>query len=142
MKAWRLILAIVGVMLVLYGAGKIFLSVPPAYLVLLGAWLIGLLLIQHGLVSPLVVTVGWALRRVVPDRGRRFLQAGLILAAMVSVVAIWLIARRGTQPPAKALLLQNYSASLLLLLGIIAGVTLVAYAVRVASDRSSWDRDH
>ena len=63
MKAWRLILAIGGIVLVLYGAGKILLSVPPAYLVLLGAWLVGLLLIQHGLVSPLVVTVSWALRR-------------------------------------------------------------------------------
>jgi hypothetical protein len=146
MKAARLILAIAGIVLVLYGAGKIFLSVPPAYLVLLGVWLIGLLLIQHGVISPLVVTVGWGLRRAVPDRGRRFLQAGLILAAMVTVVAIWLIIRRGTQPPVKALLLQNYGGNLLLLLGIIAGVTLIAYAVRVARDRRSdaWasDRDH
>jgi hypothetical protein len=74
---------------------------------------------------------------VVPDRGRRFLQVGLILAAMVSVVAIWLIARRGTQPPAKAQLLQNYGVNLLLLLGIIAAVTLIAYAVRVARDRTA-----
>jgi hypothetical protein len=137
MKAARLILAIAGIVLVLYGAGKIFLSVPPAYLMLLGVWLIGLLLIQHGVISPLVVTVGWGLRRAVPDRGRRFLQAGLILAAMVTVVAMWLIIRRGTQPPVKALLLQDYGGNLLLLLGIIAGVTLIAYAVRVARDRTS-----
>ena len=52
------------------------LSVPPPSLVLLGVWLVGALLIQHGVVSPLVVAVGWALRRVVPDRGRRYLQAG------------------------------------------------------------------
>ena len=136
MKAARLILAIAGIVGVLYGAGWILLHVPPANLVLLGVWLIGLLLIQHGVFSPLVVTVGWALRRSVPDRGRRYLQAGLILAAMVTVVALLLIARRGTQPPAKALLLQNYGGNLLLLLAIIAGVTLVAYAVRVARDRA------
>lgn len=141
MKAARLILAIAGIVVVLYGAGRILLHVPPAHLVLLGTWLIGLLLIQHGIVSPLVVTVGWALRRLVPDRGRRYLQAGLILAAMVTVVAIWLIARRGTQPPAKALLLQNYGGNLLLLLGIIAGVTLIAYAVRVARDRTRPTED-
>ena len=70
-----------------------------------------------------------------PDRGRRFVQAGLIVAAMVTVVAIPLILRQGTQPPAKALLLQNYAANLTLLLGLVAGVTLVAYAVRVARDR-------
>ena len=63
---------------------------------------------------------------------------------MVTVVAVWLIARQGTQPPAKALLLQNYGGNLLLLLGIIAGVTLVAYAVRVARDAqpAATERNH
>jgi hypothetical protein len=134
-KVARIGLAVVGIVLVLYGAGRILSSVPPPLLVLLGIWLVGALLIQHGIVSPLVVAVGVALRRLVPDRGRRFLQIGLIVAAMVTVVAIPLIIRQGTQPPAKALLLQNYAANLTLLLGLIAGVTLVAYAVRVARDR-------
>lgn len=137
MKVARIGLAVVGIVLVLYGAGRILSSVPPPLLVLLGIWLVGALLIQHGIVSPLVVAVGVALRRLVPDRGRRFLQIGLIVAAMVTVVAIPLIIRQGTQPPAKALLLQNYAANLTLLLGLIAGVTLVAYAVRVARDRRS-----
>ena len=102
---------------------------------LLGAWLVGALLIQHGVVSPLVVAVGWWLRRTVPDRGRRFLQAGLVVAALVTVVALPLIARQGSQPPAKALLLANYGGRWLLLLGLVAGVSLAAYAVRVARDR-------
>ena len=135
MKVARIVLAVVGIVAILYGAGRILFSVPPPLLVLLGVWLVGALLIQHGVVSPLVVAVGVALRRLVPDRGRRFLQIGLILAAMVTVVAIPLIIRQGTQPPAKALLLQNYAANLTLLLGLIAGVTLIAYAVRVARDR-------
>jgi hypothetical protein len=134
-KIARIGLAVVGIVLVLYGAGRILSSVPPPLLVLLGVWLVGALLIQHGVVSPLVVAVGVALRRLVPDRGRRFLQIGLIVAATVTVVAVPLIIRQGTQPPAKALLLQNYGANLTLLLGLIAGVTLVAYAVRVARDR-------
>jgi hypothetical protein len=135
LKIARIGLAVVGIVLVLYGAGRILSSVPPPLLVLLGVWLVGALLIQHGVVSPLVVAVGVALRRLVPDRGRRFLQIGLIVAATVTVVAVPLIIRQGTQPPAKALLLQNYGANLTLLLGLIAGVTLVAYAVRVARDR-------
>ena len=134
MKVARISLAAIGIALVLYGGGRILLSVPPPILVMLGVWMVGALLIQHGVVSPLVVAVGVALRRV-PDRGRRFLQMGLIAAAMVTAVAIPLIHRQGTQPPAKALLLQNYAANLTLLLGLIAGVTLVAYAVRVARDR-------
>ena len=108
MKVARIGLAAVGIVLVLYGAGRILFSVPPAVLVVLGAWMLGALIVQHGVVSPLVVAVGAALRRGLPDRGRRFVQAGLIVAGMVTVVAIPLILRQGTQPPAKALLLQNY----------------------------------
>lgn len=135
MKVARIGLAVVGIVLVLYGAGRILFSVPPPLLVLLGVWLVGALLIQHGIVSPLVVVVGVALRRLVPDRGRRFLQIGLIVAAMVTVVAIPLIIRQGTQPPAKALLLQDYTVNLTVLLALIAALSLVAYAVRVARDR-------
>ena len=135
MKIARIALAAAGIVLVLYGAGRILLSVPPAVLVVLGAWMVGALIVQHGVVSPLVVVVGAALRRALPDRGRRFVQAGLMVAGMVTVVAIPLILRQGTQPSAKALLLQNYAANLALLLGLVAVVTLVAYAVRVARDR-------
>ena len=135
MKIARIGLAAVGIALVLDGAGRILTSVPPPLLVLLGVWMVGALIVQHGIVSPLVVGVGAALRRLVPDRGRRFVQIGLIAAAMVTVVALPLILRQGTQPSAKALLLQNYAANLTVLLGLIAGVTLVAYAVRVARDR-------
>ena len=98
------------------------------------------MLIQHGVVSPLVVAVGAALRRV-PDRGRRYLQIGLLVAAMVTVVAIPLTVRQGTQPPAKALLLQNYAANLAMLLVLIAVVTLVAYAVHMARDRRGPESD-
>jgi hypothetical protein len=134
-KIARIGLAVLGIVLVLYGAGRILFSVPPPVLVVLGGWLVGALLVQHGVVSPLVVAVSAALRRLMPDRGRRFLQVGLIMAGMVTVVAIPLIIRQGTQPPAKALLLQDYAVNLAVLLGLIAALTLVGYAVRVARDR-------
>jgi hypothetical protein len=137
MRIARIALAVAGIVLVLYGAGRILVSVPPPLLVLLGAWLVGAVLVQHGVVSPLVVAVGWGLRRTVPDRGRRYLQAGLVVAALVTVVALPLIVRQGRRPSAEALLLADYGANYLLLLGLVAGVTLVAYAVRVARDRSA-----
>jgi hypothetical protein len=135
MKIARIGLAVAGIALVLYGAGRILFSVPPPLLVVLGVWLVGAWAIQHGIVSPLVVAISAVLRRLVPDRGRRFLQVGLIMAGMVTVVAIPLIIRQGTQPPAKALLLQDYAVNLTVLLALIAALSLVAYAVRVARDR-------
>jgi hypothetical protein len=75
------------------------------------------------------------LRRLVPDRGRRYLQVALLIAAPVTVIALPLVYRRGSQPPNKALLLQNFAANLGLLLGLVGALCLIGYAIRVARDR-------
>ena len=78
------------------------------------------------------VGLGSLLRRFVPDRGRRYLQAALLMGALVTVVALPMIYLRGSQPPVKALLLRNYGLNLTLILGLIAAITLSLYALRVA----------
>lgn len=132
----RLLLTISGIGVLLYGAGRLLLQTPPPSLVLLGLWLVAAVAIHDGLLSPLVIAVGAGLRRLVPDRGRRFLQFALIAGGLVTVVAVPLIAVRGSQPPSKALLVQDYAAHLTWLLGLIAAGALVAYAVHVARDRT------
>lgn len=136
MKIWRIVLAVVGVGVGTYGIFQLLTQLPWQTLVLLGLWLIGALIINDGLLSPAVIGVGAALRRYVPDRGRRYLQFGLIMAAMVTVIAVPMIYRANTQPPAKALLLQDFGINLTVLLAAIGGGTLIAYAIRVARDRS------
>jgi hypothetical protein len=137
MRPWRIVLGVLGVSVVLYGIVNLGLHVPATALVWVAVWLLALVVIHHGLVSPAVVAVGALLRRVVPDRGRRLLQAGLITAVPVTVIALPLIYRQGSQPPSKAMLLQNFTANLGLLLGIIAAACLIGYAIRVARDRSA-----
>jgi hypothetical protein len=137
MKAWRIILATVGILVVLYGITNLFIHIPIQTLVLVAIWLVAALIIHDLILAPAVVGVGWLLRRFVPDRARRYLQVGLIISSIVTVLAIPMIYRRGSQPPEKTLLIQNYGANLALLLGIVAGITLAAYAVRVARDQSS-----
>jgi hypothetical protein len=136
MTVWRIILAVVGVGVGAYGLFQLLSQLPRQTMVLLALWLIAALIIHDGLLSPAVVAVGAALRRYVPDRGRRYLQFGLIMAAMVTVIAVPLIYRANTQPPAKALLLQDFGINLTVLLAAIGGGTLIAYAIRVAQDRS------
>jgi hypothetical protein len=140
MKIWRIVLAIVGVGVGTYGIFQLLTQVPRQTLLLLVVWLIAALIIHAGLLSPVVVGIGAALRRYVPDRGRRYLQFGLIMAAMVTVIAVPLIYRANTQPPAKALLLQDFGINLTVLLAAIGGGTLIAYAIRVAQDRSRPNR--
>jgi len=136
MLIWRLVLCILGVLVLVYGLVNLGLHIPGSSLVWVAVWLVAAVIIHHGVVSPLVIGVSVLLRRLVPDRGRRYLQAGLIAAVPIVVIGIPMIYRQGSQPPSKALLLQNFTANLGLLLGLIAVVSLVGYAIRVARDRS------
>jgi hypothetical protein len=81
--------------------------------------------------------VGWLLRRFVPDRGRRYLQIALIMIALVTVIAVPMIFLRGSQPAVKALLLRDYGANLILIIGVTAMISLILYVLRVARDRSA-----
>ncbi len=136
MGRWRVVLAVAGILLGLFGLGRLLTEIPGYSLKWLAVWLVAALLIHDGILSPVVIGVGWFLRQHVPDRGRRYLQAALIMAAMVTVIAVPMIYRRDSQPVSKAILNQNFGANLTLLLGIIAGATLLGYAIRVARDQS------
>jgi len=136
MRVARIVLGVVGGLLLLYGAIRLGHGLPPPMLLVLVGWLAAAVIIHLGVLSPLVLAVGAGLRRFVPDRGRAFVQAGLIMAATVTIIAIPLILRQHSQPPAKAMLLQDYRISLLELLVIIVVGTSVAYAIRVAREKA------
>ena len=135
MKAWRIILAAAGLLLVAFGVFRLLTEIPTGSLIRLGIWLLAALIIHDAVISPAVAGVGWTLRRHVPDRGRRYLQWALIMIVVVTVIALPMIFLRDSQPPVKALLLRDYAANRTLLIGLIAGVTAMSYAVRVFRDR-------
>ncbi|HEX3199155.1 MAG TPA: hypothetical protein VHR39_16525 [Propionibacteriaceae bacterium] len=134
MKAWRIILAIAGIGLALFGVFRLATEIPTHSLFVLALWMLVALAIHDGVLSPAVVAVSRVLRRHVPDRGRRYLQIGLIMGTLITVIALPMIFLRGSQPAVKALLLRNYGANLSLLIGIIAVITLTLYAVHVARE--------
>jgi hypothetical protein len=135
MKAWRIILAGVGIPLGGFGIFRLVTEIPMHSLLILAVWLAAALVVQDVILAPSVVGVGWLLRRHVPDRGRRYLQAALIMIALITVVAIPMIFLRGSQPAAKALLLRNYGSNLILIIAVITVISLILYAIRVARDR-------
>jgi hypothetical protein len=136
MKVWRIMLAVAGIGLAAFGVFRLFSEIPTHSLLVLAIWLIAALVIHDAILAPSVVGVGWLLRQYVPDRGRRYVQAALIMIALITVIAVPMIFLRGSQPPAKALLLRDYGANLILIIGIISAVILILYAVRIARDRS------
>jgi hypothetical protein len=133
----RLALGAAGVLLGMFGLFRLVTQIPGSDLVVLALWLIGAVLIHDGILSPIVVGIGWTVTRIAPPRARRYLQAAIVAAAMVTVIAIPMIYRRDSQPRSKAILQQNYGGNLTLLLAIIAGASLLLYAVRVARDHAS-----
>ena len=141
MKAWRIILAVAGLGLASFGVFRLATEIPVRSLVFLGLWLAAALVIHDGIVAPATVGVSSVLRRWIPDRARRYLQAALIASAMVTVIALPMIYLRGSQPAVKALLLRNYGANLAAIVGCIALVSLAAYLVRVVRDRRAEPRN-
>jgi hypothetical protein len=134
MKAWRIGLATAGLLLTLFGVFRLLTEIPARSLILLGIWLLSALILHDAIVAPAIVGVGWVLRRTTPDRERGYLQSALIMIALVTLVAAPMIVLRGSQPPVKALLLRDYAANLVLLIGAIIAVTALRYAMRLVRD--------
>jgi hypothetical protein len=70
----------------------------------------------------------------VRPRARRYVQGFLIVAAVVTVVAVPLVIREGKAQPGQALLTQDYLSHLIWVLAAVAGLCLLAYVVRVVRD--------
>lgn len=134
MKAWRIILAVAGIALLAFGVFRLLSEVPTHSLLILAVWLVAALVLHDALLAPSVVGLGWLLQRYVSDRGRRYVQIALIMIALVTLIAIPMIFLRGSQPAAKALLLRNYGANLIVIIGILTIASLILYAVRVTRD--------
>jgi len=132
----RVLLGTVGVALLGYGGYQLLNNSDATHPMEVATWLVIALAVHDGVVAWVVVAVGWLIARVVPERARAYLQGGLICGALITLIALPLIYRRGKAEPALALLTQNYPAHLAVLLGMVAAVTAGAYAVRVARDRA------
>lgn len=135
MRTWRILLSIAGILLVLFGGFRLVTTVPVGALAVLALWMVGAVALHDGIIAPATVTLGWLMGKFIPARARRYLQVFLIAAGLVTVVAIPLILRQDSQPTSKAILQQNYAGNLTLLLGLIAGLSLLAYAAHVAHDQ-------
>lgn len=135
MRTWRILLAVSGITLGLFGVLRLLTQIPVGNLMVLAVWLVAAVVVHDGLLSPVILAVGWALARTIPPRARRYVQAACIAGGLIVAVAIPLILRAGKEPDSKAILRQNFGGNLTILLGLVAAVSLVLYAVRVARDR-------
>jgi hypothetical protein len=133
-----------GLALLLFGAFRLVTQVPPRGLIGLAGWLGAALLLHDGVLAPLTAVTGLVLRRTVRPRARRYVQGGVVAAIGVSVIAVPLILRRGTQPAPKALLRQDYAVHLAWLwvgIGVVSGLLYVARVLRDRRNSVGLQRD-
>ncbi len=138
MRKYRIALSLGGVLLLTFGAFRLVTQLDASDLAALALWLVAAVLLHDLVIAPITVGTGVVLTSV-PPRARRYLQGALLVGALITVIAIPLIGRRGTQPESKAILLRDYSANLALLLGLTAAIALVLYAVRVLREHRPVD---
>ena len=129
MHKYRIALIVSGALLACLGAFRLLTQLDHSDLVALVVWLVAAVVLHDLVIAPATVGTGVLLTRV-PPRARRYVQAALIAGAMVTVIAIPLIAREGTQPSVKATLQRNYVANLALLLGLVIAVAVILYLTR------------
>ena len=134
MRNYRIALGVAGGLLLTFGVFRLVTELDAGDLLVLLVWLIAAVALHDGLIAPITVGSGIALAAV-PPRGRRYLQGALLAGALITVIAIPLIGRQGTQPESKAILLRDYTANLALMLGMTAALALALYALRVLREQ-------
>ncbi len=127
----RIALGAAGVLLGLFGVFRLLTQVALGDLATLVAWLVAALVLHDGVLSPAVAGAGRLLHRLVPSRARTVLQPALVVAGLVTLIALPMIHRQGRYPASKALLRQDYTVNLLIAVAAIAGVGLLCYLTLV-----------
>ena len=116
-------------------AVRLLTEIPGSNLLGLGIWLGGALVIHEAVLSPGIIGLGRLVARI-PARVRSYVQGALVAGGLVTVIAVPMIHRAGSQPPAEAILDQDFRANLAILFTLIAAGALLAYLRRVLRERS------
>ena len=130
----RIALGAAGLALGLYGIFRLLTEIDIPNLVQLVIWLIAALVVHDGILSPLLLAVGSVLARM-PARARAVLQGALVSGGLVTVIALPMVHRAYSQPASKAILQQDYTANLGILLALVAAGAVAVYVVQLVRAR-------
>jgi hypothetical protein len=131
----RLALGAAGLALITFGIVRIFENSDRTNPRGLARWLIGAVILHDGILVPATMVLGFVITHVFRPRARRYVQGALIASGLITIIAIPLIDRRGSQPAVKALEQQNYGLHLGILVALVCGAALLAYVAQVVLDR-------
>lgn len=131
MRAIRILLGTLGVAVTAYGVANLVLDGPPPAVI--GRYVIFAIVADVGhdlLLAPLALVAGALLARLAPAWLRGVLRAGLVVSAIVTLVAFPFVLHRGYHSSNPSALPLDYTRGLLLTLAAVWLGTAVAAAVR------------
>ena len=129
MRAWRVGLGAVGIAAVGYGGWGVLTGGVATDWPVTAAWLLAGVLLHDLVLVPLVAAAGWLVTRVVPAPVRPVVRGGLVVAALVTVVALPVVSGRG-DPGNPSSTPLDYPRNLALVLLAVALGTAAVVAVR------------
>jgi hypothetical protein len=127
----RLALGGAGAALILFGAYRILQNSDRTDPSGLAKWLIAAVILHDGILVPTTMVIGFVLTNVFKPRMRRYVQGALVASGLITIIAIPLIDRRGSQPAVKALEQQNYGLHLAVLVALVFGMAALGYVAQV-----------
>ena len=136
----RIALGAAGVLLGLFGVFRLLTQVPLFDVLVLVGWLVGAVVVHDAILSPLVLAVGSLVTGLVPRRAAGYVQGALVAGGLITVIAVPMIYRQGSQPTQKAILEQNFGGNLALLLALVLAGTLLLYVLRVVLEARAAKR--
>ncbi|WP_406829889.1 hypothetical protein ABEG17_12890 [Pedococcus sp. KACC 23699] len=128
LRGTRTVLAVVGVLVGLYGAIR-FLGLGWGNLLATGPWLAGVVFVHDGLLAPLVVLAGVGAARVLPTWARRAALLVLVVLGSVTLVAVPVLGRFGAKADNPTLLDRPYAVGWVAVAAVVLGAA-TAVAVR------------
>lgn len=138
MRAARIVLVVVGVLVIAFGAYVMVTTVRPNRIWGLATWLLGAVVLHDAILSPFVVAVGLLLRRT--GRALRawalvVVQAAVVLGTVLALVVVPEIAAKhhGTKNP--TVLPFDYGVRLLVVEGVLLLVVLAVLAIAAVQAR-------
>ncbi|MEV7934405.1 hypothetical protein [Curtobacterium sp. NPDC089185] len=140
MRATRIVLVVLGVLVMAFGAYVLVTTVRPNRIGGLATWLLAAVVLHDAVLSPFVVAVGLLLRRA----GRRLgvgvlvvVQAAVVLGSVLALVVLPEIAAKHHGQKNPTVLPFDYTTRLLVVEGVLLAVVVVALVVGVVRARRS-----
>ncbi|MGN7191120.1 hypothetical protein [Curtobacterium sp. MCBA15_004] len=138
MRAARIVLVVLGVLVIAFGATVLVTTVRPNRIWGLATWLLGAVVLHDVVLSPFVVGVGLLLRRA--GRSLRawvlvVVQSAVVLGSVLALVVVPEIAAKAHGQKNTTVLPFDYTTRLLVVEGVLLAVVVVALVVGVVRAR-------